>query len=221
MEIPVFREYIRKQLLIQKYLAEKKKNTFSSFKGPTEADIVNYYQLNKSLLVRPDTVRFSIISVPFTDAASKNSARTTANRLAQEIGGNPAKFDEAFVRGQIPNAGYTSGDGGYLPQKAEAQQVVGQDFMNVAFALKQGEISRVIENVSGFQIIKITETYAQKVLTLDDIFQLGTRVTVREYISNGLAQSMEADLIEKASQELVAELRTGNPFQIMEVNLNW
>jgi parvulin-like peptidyl-prolyl isomerase len=141
--------------------------------------------------------------------------------MAREIGSDAAKFDEAVVKGQAPNASYQSGDGGYLPRNTQAQQVVGAEFLDIAFALKQGEVSKVIENTKGYQIIKITETYSQKNLELDDIFQLGTRMTVRDYLGNSLLQERQQALIEKATQELVTELRAGNPYQIMESNLNW
>jgi parvulin-like peptidyl-prolyl isomerase len=220
LELPAFREQLKKQLLIQKYLMEKKKDSFSNIAIPTDDEIRSYYNLNRAQLVRPETVRFSMIQIPFTDSASKAKAKETADRLVREIGSNPAKFDEAVTKGQVPNAGYQGGDGGYLPRNPQAQQVVGAEFMNVAFTLKQGEVSRLVENTKGYQIIKVTETYEQKNLELDDIFQLGTKMTVRDYIGNGLLQEREQALIEKVTQELVTELRSGNPYQIYEANLN-
>jgi parvulin-like peptidyl-prolyl isomerase len=221
MELPLFREQLKRQLLIQKYLMEKKKDSFSSIKAPTEDEIRSEYNLSKAQMVRPETVRFSMIQVAFTDAASKTKAKDIIDRLAREIGTNPSKFDENLVKGQTPTADFKAGDGGYLPRNSQAQQIVGPDFMNVAFALKQGEVSKVIENTRGYQIIKITEAYDQKNLDLDDIFQLGTRITVRDYIGNALLQQREQAAIAKATQELVTELRIGNPYQIMEANINF
>ncbi|MDL2229865.1 hypothetical protein LJC14_06405, partial [Treponema sp. OttesenSCG-928-L16] len=68
---------------------------------------------------------------------------------------------------------------------------------------------------------KITETYEQKALTLDDIVQPGTRVTVRQYIGNMLLQQKQAAAVERATQELVTELRRGNSFRIFENNISW
>jgi len=228
-DLATYKEELRKELTVQKYLLTQKKDLIQSIKAPTEAEIKDFYELNKAKLVRPDTVRFSMIFVPAgNDAASKAKAKELAEKLAKEIGGNPAKFDEVVLKGQTPNAGYQAGDGGYLPKSAEAQQIVGTEFMNVAFSLKQGEVSRLLENQKGYQIIKVTETYSQKVLELDDIvlelddiYQLGTRITVREYIGNMLLQQRQQAVLEKASNELVAELRKGNPFQIFEKNIAW
>lgn len=220
LDLPAFREQLRKQLTIQKYIIEKKRDTFSAIAAPTEQEIANSYTLLKSQLVRPDTVRFSMIQVPFTDAASKIKAKEIADRLVREIGTNPAKFDEALLKGQIPNGEYQAGDGGYLPRNLQAQQAYGLDFVTTAFTLKQGEVSRLLESPRGFHVIKITETYEQKNLELGDIFQLGTVVTVRDYIGNSILQERQQVAIEVATQELVTELRTGTPYQINEAYLN-
>jgi parvulin-like peptidyl-prolyl isomerase len=98
---------------------------------------------------------------------------------------------------------------------------VGSDFIETAFSLKQGEVSRLLEGDGAYQIIKITETYEQKNLELDDIYQPGDRMTVREYIGNSLLQNRQQQALKTATDELVAELRKGNSFQVMEANLNW
>jgi parvulin-like peptidyl-prolyl isomerase len=222
LDVAAFRDQLRRQMIVQKYLLSKKQNTLDSIKTPTEEEIRNTYNLAKTQFVRPETVRFSMIQIPFgTDAAEKTQARALADRLIREIGSNATKFDEAVVRGQSPNAGYQAGDGGYLPRNMQAQQVVGAEFINAAFTLKQGEVSRLIEGPRGFQIIKVTETYEQKNLEMDDVVQLGTRTTVRDYIGNSLLQERQQAVLEKATTELVTELRTGNPFQVFENNLTW
>jgi len=222
LEMPAFRDQARRQLLTQKYLMSKKQSVFENIKVPTDADIVNAYNLTKAQFVRPDTVRFSMIQVEYgPDAASKTKAKDLADRLIREIGTSPSKFDEVVLRGQSPNSGYQAGDGGYLPRNMEAAQVVGQEFITTAFNLKQGDVSKLMEGVRGYQIIKVTETYAQKNLELDDIFQLGSRMTVRNYIGNSLLQERQMEALKKATEELVTELRAGKTFQIFERNLNW
>jgi len=222
LDMPAFRDQARRQLLTQKYLMSKKQSSFENIKTPTEADITNAYNLTKAQFVRPDTVRFSMIQIEYgPDAASKTKAKELADRLIREIGSSASKFDEVVLRGQAPNSGYQAGDGGYLPRSMEAAQIVGQEFITTAFNLKQGEVSKLMEGVRGYQIIKVTETYAQKNLELDDIFQLGSRITVRNYIGNSILQERQMETLKKATEELVAELRAGKTFQIFEKNLSW
>ena len=222
LDMAAFRDQTRRQLITQKYLMSKKQSTLETLKTPTEAEIVSTYNLTKAQFVRPDTVRFSLIQVDYgTDAAAKAKAKELADRLVREIGPNPTKFDEIVLRGQAPNSGYQAGDGGYLPRSMEAAQIVGQDFINTAFSLKQGEISKLLEGARGYQVIKISETYTQKNLELDDIYQLGTRLTVRDYIRNVMLQERQMKVLSEATQELVAELRAGKTFQIFDKNLVW
>ncbi|MDR0312832.1 MAG: peptidyl-prolyl cis-trans isomerase [Treponema sp.] len=221
MELPAFREEMRKQLIFQKYIMAKKQADIQNIRVPTEADIANYYNLTRTQFVRPDTVRVTMIEVGFTDVASKARARVVADRLVREIGNNAARFDEAVQRGMASGGDYNAGDAGYLPRNLEAQQNMGQEFMTVAFALRQGDISGLLEGPRGFYIIKITETYAQKNLELSDIFQLGAPYTVRDFIGNALLEQNQQEVLDRITQELLTELRRGNPFQIFENNLNW
>ncbi|MDR1318321.1 MAG: SurA N-terminal domain-containing protein [Treponema sp.] len=219
LEVAAFREQLRRQLIVQKYLTSKKQGLFESLKVPAEAEIQNAYSLTKSQFVRPETVRFSMVMIPY--GSDKTKAKELADRLNGEIGLNPSRFDEVALRGQAPNSGYQAGDGGFLPRNPEAMQVVGADFINAAFNLKQGEVSKMIEGARGYQIIKITETYTQKALELDDIFQLGSRITVRDYIGNSMLQERQQAILAQATQELVTELRAGRTFQVFERNLTW
>jgi parvulin-like peptidyl-prolyl isomerase len=221
-DLSAFRDQLRRQALVQRYLMSKKGDIIEAVRKPTDAEILLYYNNNKAQMVRPDTVRVSMIQVPFgSSAADRTKARDLANRLVQEIGSNPTKFDEAVIKSQSQGSGYQGGDAGYLPRSPQVQQALGQELMNVAFSLKQGEISRLVESPQGFHILKVTESYEMKILELNDMIQPGNSTTVRNYILQGLSQQYEEETLARASQELVTELRKGNPFQVFDNNLNW
>ncbi|MDR2952509.1 MAG: peptidylprolyl isomerase [Treponema sp.] len=221
-DLPAFREQLRRQMIAEKYIMTKKESLFASIKVPAEEDIRSAYELAKKNFTRDDTVRVSMIMVPYgQDAAAKTKARELADKLSREINSNPSKFDDVSLRAQAPASGYQAGDAGYLPHNAQAQQLVGKEFVDTAFSLQQGAVSKIIEGKDGYQIIKITETYGMKFLELDDIAQLGTRVTVRDYIGNSILQQRQASVVAQATQELVNELRAGKTFQVIESNLKW
>jgi parvulin-like peptidyl-prolyl isomerase len=221
-DMPAFRESIRRQAIVQKYLMTQKQDQITNIREPTEAEIVNFYNLARTQFVRPETVRVTVIHVPYgPDVASRARARELANRLDREINSNPARFDEAVLRAHLPNSGYDARDAGYLPRTLEAQQQVGMEFINTAFSLRQGQVSRVIEGNLGFQIIKITETYEQKTLELDEIAMLENRITVRQFIRAGMMEERQQQALARASQELISELRSAASIRITENNLNW
>jgi len=222
LDVAAYREQMRRTLLTQKYLMSKKQSSFEAIKPPTDTDITSFYNLNKFQFVRPDTVRFSMIQIDYGQDRAK--AKELADKLIKEIGSNASKFDEVVLKGQVPNSGYQAGEAGYLSRSMEAAQVVGQDFITTAFNLKQGEVSKLMEGKVGYQIIKITETYSQKNLELDDIYKLEDprRLTVRNNIINYLMQRQQMEVLKKASEELVAELRAnGKTYQIFQNNVSW
>jgi len=222
LEMAAFRDQLRRQMIVQKYLMHRKGDIINAVRMPTEEEIAAEYTLRRTELLRPETIRFSMIQVPYgPDAASRTRARTLADSLVREINNDPSKFDDVAARSIAPNSGYQAGDAGFLPRNAEARQLVGQNFMDVAFALRQGQVSRLIEGNQGFQIIKVTENYASRQLELTDILQLGTRVTVREYIGQFLLNQRQQQALLQASNELVTELRSGRTFQIFENNVRW
>jgi parvulin-like peptidyl-prolyl isomerase len=227
MDLPSYREQVRKQLIGQRYLELKRPNLRTSVATPTEAEILSTYNLYKTQFVQPDTVRFSYIQIPVrpnAPAADKNQAREAADRLHREIGSNAAKFDEAVIRGRTPNQGYNSREGEYLPRNPDLLGSVGQELLDVAFTLPQGAISKVIETPQGFLIIKVTGSYEMKTLTLNDVLlQPGPPMTVREQIAGTLAQRRIQEAMTKAQQEIITELRgRSNAFRIFEnLLLSW
>jgi parvulin-like peptidyl-prolyl isomerase len=227
MDLPTYREQVRKQLIGQRYLEFKRPNLRTSIPSPTDAEILSTYNLYKTQFIQPDTVRFSYIQVPVRPngpVADKNQARETANRLHREIGSNAAKFDEAVIRGKTPTQGYTSREGEYLPRNPDLLGSVGKELLDIAFTLPQGEISKVIETPQGFLIIKVTGSYEMKTLTLNDVLlQSGPAMTVREQIAGTLTQRKIQEAMIQAQQEIIAELRgRKNSFQIFEnLLLSW
>jgi len=222
LDVAAFKEQLRKLLINQKYLMAKKGDLINSVKAPTDQEIQNEYLLRKHELVRPDTIRCTMIQVEYgADAAARSKAKTLADSLFKEINNDPAKFDEVAQRSLVPNSGYKAGDAGYIPRIPEARNAYGQAFLDAAFSLKQGQVSKVIEGQQGYQIIKVTENYASKQLELTDIAKLGTRYTVRDVIGQGLLNQRQQAVLKQASEELTKNLRSGKPFKVYEDRVNW
>jgi parvulin-like peptidyl-prolyl isomerase len=221
LDIPAFRTELRKMYTAQKYLMTKKENVFKTLKDPTDAEIKKFFDDNQTkLFTRPQTVRLSAIQVPFGSDRAK--AKEQADRLARDIGANGDKFDETAMRGKLPNSAYKSGDDIYLPRNDQARMAVGNEFVDAVFNLKRGEISRVIMGEDAYYLVKVITIYTPTVLGLDDIYQLGVPMTVHDYIGNVLAQQKQEEILLKATEELVTELRAGGKtFQILTANLKW
>ena len=222
MALPAFRERMRREGTVQRYLVTTKQHIFANIREPTEAEIVSVYNLRRSEFIRPDMIRFSMIQVPYgPNATTKVQARQQAERLSREIGSSPTRFSEAVLASRRPNSGYLAGDGQWIPLNPEGQMLAGADFINTAFTLRQGEVSRIIEGHNAYLIIKVTETLPQTALGLDDLMSPMNPITVRQLITDHLMQQLQQDALMRAFNELMAEVRAQSTVRIMENNLNW
>jgi hypothetical protein len=231
-----FREQIKKQLVFQKYLLEKKGDVLKSVKAPSDADVqAEYKQWITSAdgiarLTQEETILFAAIFFPYEKDADKAKARAGAENLAKEIGGNVGKFDEKIQQNRSTE--YLATPNGVMQKNKKAQTEVGQAFVDAAFSLpynpKPGatEVSKVLEatpngNARGFYIIKLTGKYPFKSpLALDDTM-IQYRETVRTVIRAALEQERQQEAVVKAQSELTAELRKNSPFKINEQYLSY
>ena len=229
LELPAFREQLKRQLIVQKYLMTKKESNFNAIKAPTEEEIRSRYELTKTQYIIPETVVFSLIEVPYgPDSASRTRAKELADRLAREIGSNPNQFEVVAARAQMPNSGYQTMSRITMPRNLEAQSQVGESFMNTAFTLNLNDVSRVIEGQGSYQIIKITSKTVMMHLGLNDIVpgitmaDGKTPVSVRDGIGTTILQERHMETLAKATEELITELRAGGrTFTVYERNLTW
>ncbi|MDR2209942.1 MAG: peptidyl-prolyl cis-trans isomerase [Spirochaetaceae bacterium] len=218
-----YRELMRRTLITENYLRIKKKALFDGVKPPEETEIQTVYNEVKGKSIfengftRPDTARVRMLMVPIRSAGEKSAAQTTANNLARQIGNDAGRFDEAARDFRKPNSGYLSVDS-FVYKHERIRQALGANLVDTVFALKQGEVSRLVERPDGFYIIKVMETYRGKVLGLDDIYNLEDPEsrTVRQTIGAAEVQRRFMLTLQQASEELVADLRKRGSVQVLD-----
>jgi len=222
LDMTAFRTELRKMLTSQKYLMAKKEKQMqteaAALKDPTEAEISKFLADNQGRFSRPETVELSVIQVPFESNRAK--AKETIDNMAKKIGTNSEEFNRTMPGGILAGSSYRSGRF-YLPRDDQGRGAFGNEFVDTAFSLRTGEISRVITGLDGFYIIRAETKYQPAFLGLNDPVQLGTPNTVREYIVAVLKQQSQQRILTKATEELVKDLRTGKTFQIYDNNLKW
>jgi hypothetical protein len=216
MDMATLRGQARRQLTVQNYLVAL------SGGPPSEDDIQTLYNRNKAAFVRPDTISFDYLRVPFgPDAAAKTAARTRAEELARKIGSSSSAFNEQFA---IAGSAGNSGSARFIQLNSEdprIQQVFGVAFIDKAMPLGENAVSGVIEGRQGFFIIKVTSKFPQTNLGLDGIYRLGNPATVREVLLSQLMQRAFANGAAVATNTLAEELRKEATVEIHEEFLLW
>jgi hypothetical protein len=218
MDLNTLRGEARRQLMVQKYLI--------SLAGgaPGQAAIEAYYNNHKAQYVRPVTVSFDYIQIPFgSTAAAKTAARTRADELARKIGSKAPVFNEECA---VLEASGTNNAGAvrYLPLSAEdprVQQLLGQDFLDKAAALTEGAVSGVIEGRQHFFIIKVTSRFPRVDLGLDDTYRWGNAGTVRQGISEQLMAEALTGIEDVVINSIAADLRKTATVTIQDDLLFW
>ncbi|WAC72113.1 peptidylprolyl isomerase [Roseateles sp. SL47] len=132
------------------------------------ADVEGYYKQNEKNFKAPEERRASHILVKVTpdmSAADKAKAKAKAESLVAEARKNPAGFAE-LAKKNSDDAG-SAVRGGDLDFFGEGAMV--KPFQDAAFAMKEGDISDVVESDFGFHIIKLTGIRGGKLRPLEEV----------------------------------------------------
>ncbi|MBR8122832.1 SurA N-terminal domain-containing protein [Burkholderia multivorans] len=125
---------------------------------PTDADIKKFYDDNPTHFRTEAQVRVShifIAAASDASAADKAAAKTKAEQLLADVKAHPDQFAQiAEKNSQDAPSAAKGGDLGFITRGSTAG---GKAFDDAAFALKQGEISGVVQSDLGFHILKATD----------------------------------------------------------------
>jgi peptidyl-prolyl cis-trans isomerase D len=130
----------------------------------TEAEIKAWYDGHKAQFQQPEERRASHILIA-SEKIGKDKARVKAEELLKAIQKTPASFaDLAQKNSDDPGSASKGGDLGFF-----GRGMMVKPFEDSTFALKEGEISGVVESDFGFHIIKLTGIHAAKEKPLAEV----------------------------------------------------
>lgn len=130
----------------------------------TDAEITSWYDGHKAQYGVPEERRASHILIG-SEKVGKDKAKAKAEDVLKEIRSNPANFaDLAKKNSDDPGSAAKGGDLGYF-----GRGMMVKPFEDTTFALKEGEISGLVESDYGFHIIKLTGIHAAKEKPLAEV----------------------------------------------------
>jgi peptidyl-prolyl cis-trans isomerase SurA len=216
---------LKKRLVQEKYIMEKKRALFAAISVPSDDDVQKAYNDNATSFTNPLMVRYSHIFIDTRNlaGADRAQARKRADEALRELRANPATFKELAVRySEDTSSKYRGGDSGYLvANDAQRQQLLGRAFFDAVFALKINEMSGVIESNAGFHIVQATERRNPKLLGLDDEIFPGVTTTVRDRIKTQLQMQKQQIVFQQAVDDILRDLRKEAEVTLYEQNLAW
>lgn len=222
-----YQEQLRKALIQQRYVARVRGDELRSVPLPTDADVLEFYEANKtSLFVQPDMVLFRHIyfdTRQLADTAARQEARERAQRVHRELL-NGADFAAlAREHSEDPGSREAGGTfGTYLRRDdAATAELLGQEFFEAPFALEVGGISGVLRSNVGFHVVQVTDKVAAKILELDDPVNPLSDSRVRDQIRVLLANNVQARAYQDALVGTLEELREAAEVRVFDANLRW
>lgn len=165
----------------------------------TEEDMKLYYKTHEEEFKTPEMVRARHILIKVNRSASeeeKKKAREKAEDILKRIktGEEFAKLASEFS--DDPGSKNKGGDLGFFPKGRMVP-----DFEKVAFSLKPGEVSDIVETPFGFHIIKVEE---RKDSVLEPYEKIKDKV--KERVFNDFRKARVDEFIEKAMKDAGVEL---------------
>lgn len=131
-----------------------------------EQDVKTFYEQNLQRLAGQEQRRASHILINAAKdapAADREAAKSKAEALLADLRKNPQTFAEvARKNSQDPGSANRGGDLDFFAKGAMVKA-----FEDVAFALKKGELSSVVESEFGFHIILLTDIKAPAAPSLE------------------------------------------------------
>lgn len=179
------KEFTRKDIVITTFI----ENSIVSKVTVAEADAKKFYDDNIDKFKQDESVKASHILIGVDAKASddeKKKAKEKAEGLLKKI-----KAGEDFATLAKTESTCPSGkQGGDLGQFGKGQMV--PPFEKVAFALKPGEVSDVVETQFGYHIIKLTEKQEGGTTKYDDV-----KARIMDYLKNTKIQKGVNDYLEE------------------------
>lgn len=189
-----FRDSIKKfQTVVLLFEDMLKESSYS------EEDARAYFDKNSNKFQRPEAVRIYHILVQADPASSEDvwlQKEKAAQRLLERIQSGEDFGAVAYEASDDPYK-FKQGDLGFIHKG----RLTPQELEDAAFALKEGEVSRVIRTIYGFHILKAGERKPAEKVSFEDI-------------KDKLMTDLRDRKFEERKKEMVETLKTRHPVTI-------
>ncbi|KWI28449.1 peptidylprolyl isomerase [Burkholderia ubonensis] len=159
---------------------------------PTDADIKKFYDDNPTHFRTEAQVRVSHIFIAAAgdaSAADKAAAKAKAEQLLADVKAHPDQFAQiAQKSSQDAPSAAKGGDLGFITRGSTAG---GKAFDDAAFALKQGDVSGIVQSDLGFHILKATEVKPAAVKPFAEVKDAIAVELKQQYASKAFSDNAE------------------------------
>lgn len=208
--VEAYKEYLKNQYTLQNYVYSKKGDIANAVAEPTDKDIKAWYRQNAvDVFSQPEMVRLSVISQQKSnDDAENKKILGTLKGAYEQIKSGKISFEKAVqLYSDDTSSLANGGDWGFLIDQPASRASMGDEFVNEAMVMDEGDLLGVIETPYLYVIAKCTVHLSPRILGLDDVVpEYG--VTVTDYIREGLLYQNSQMAFLEAYASLIEDLKS-------------
>lgn len=206
MSVADYKAYLKSQMIAQQYILSQRQNELQLVSASDE-EIRGYYELNKTSFVWNDMIKLYLVSIPSN--GNVEQARVKADDLYNKLKEKKISTNQLSLDSKKEGSGFLAGEALVNKSQLSAQQLgISYGTLLDLFGKDKGWISSLEERDSGFWFYTIIKKYDAKMLSLSDVIEPDTTVTVYDYIRNNLGKSKQMEYLQKAAQEISNSLVT-------------
>ena len=204
MNVADYKAYLKNQLLASQYVASVKQAEIQAA-AATDSEIRSFYEGNKASFVWSDMVKLFAVSVQ--KGTNADAAKNKINELRNKYVDKKITKEQLITQSQISGSGYAAQEG-ILPKTEAGAASLGLTYDSILglYEQQEGYVSEVAEKDDLYVFLALTGKYAAKLLSLSDIIQPDSTVTVYEYIRQALTQQKQQACLQQAAQDVANEL---------------
>jgi len=204
MNVTEYKAYLKNQLIAQQYILQQKQAELQAV-APTDEEIRTFYESNKASFVWNDMIKFFMIIVPKGD--NTDAALAKATELRNKYVEKKLTAEQMTVQSRVEGSGYQAGEL-LLPKTNTGADSIGMSYQGLLllFGQEEGFVTDVQETGADYRVVVVGKKYNAKMLSISDVVQPETTVTVYEYIRSNLAQQKQMLYVQQAAQEIADSL---------------
>jgi len=206
MNVSEYKAYLKNQLIAQQYVISQKQSELQNI-APTDDEIRAFYENNKASFVWNDMLKIFLVIVP--KGSDADAAKLKLNDLRNKFIDKKLTVEQMTVQSKNDKSGYQAAE--IIIPKTESSAVnLGMPYQNllVLAAQDEGFVSDLQETNADFRFVSVRKKYAAKMLSISDVVQPETTITVYDYIRSNLGQQKQMQFIQAAAQEISNSLNT-------------
>ncbi|MBP5446908.1 MAG: SurA N-terminal domain-containing protein [Treponema sp.] len=200
-------QIIRPDLIWRRYLLSQNQQELQKISA-TDKEIRDYYELNKTQFIRPDSLKMFLVAVPKEN--DPQGARVKLEGLLKDVKSGKKTIEQMRRDGQNPKeAGYGAGDL-YLMKVQQHAAQLGVSYEEL-LKIFDGDVNKPSEIMDAGQVLQfyiVLEKYPFKALEISDVVRPESTQTIYETISALVTQTKQLQFLEQKRQETIKSLNT-------------